>query len=97
MYIVVHAKVQIDGNTHNEVMFDIGVKQGCPLSPTLFGLYIDEPKTCLDEINMVPLCLLNKMVAILLYDDNVVLLYGFGVGLQRLLKKLYEFCTSSSL
>ena len=29
---------------YGEVMFDIGVKQGCPLSPTLVGLYIDNLK-----------------------------------------------------
>ena len=97
MYTIVHAKVKINGNTQSEVMSDIGVKQGCPLSPTLFGLYIDEPKTYLDEIGMDPSCSFNTMLAILLCDDGVVLLSEFGVGLQILLKKLYEFCTSSSL
>ena len=39
----------------------------------------------------------NIVVVILLYVDNVVLLFKSKVGLQRLLNKLYEFCTSSSL
>ena len=42
MYTAIYANVQINGNTHGEVMSDIFVKQGCPLSPALFGLYIDE-------------------------------------------------------
>lgn len=37
MYTTICAKVQINDNTYDEVMSDIGVKQGCPLSPTLFG------------------------------------------------------------
>ena len=34
-------KIQINGYTHGEVMFAISVKQARPLSPTLFGLYMD--------------------------------------------------------
>ena len=73
-------------------MSDIGVKTMMS-SPTLFGMYIDELETYLDEINKDFPCLF----AILLYTNDVVLLSKFGVGLQRLLNKLYEFFTSSSI
>ena len=97
MYTTVYAKVRINGDTHGEVMSDIGVNQGCPLSPTLFVLYIDELETYLDEIDGDSLCLFYTVVAILLSADDVVMLSKSGAGLQRLLNKLYEFCTSSSL
>ena len=73
MYTTVYAKVQIDDDTHGEVMSDIVVKQGCPLSPTLFGLYIDELETYLDEIDGDSLSLFNTVVDILLNVDDVVL------------------------
>ena len=50
-----------------EVMFDIGLKQGCPLSHILFGLYIDEHETYLDKINMDSPRLYKIAVAILRY------------------------------
>ena len=52
----------------------IGVKQGCPLSCTLFGLYIDELEIYLNEIDKDSPCSSNTMVVILLYVDDVVLL-----------------------
>lgn len=52
-------------------MHNIGVKQGCPLSTTLFGLYIDELETYLDDIGED---FFKILVAILLYADDVVLL-----------------------
>lgn len=82
---------------HGEVMSDIGVKQRCPLSLTLFSFYIDEHETYLDEIDGEAPCLFNTMLAILLYADDVALLSEFGPCLQRLLSKLYEYCSSSSL
>ena len=97
MYNVIYPKFQINGDTHGEVMSYIGVKQGCPLSPILFGLYIDELETYLDKIDGDSSCLIKIVVAILLYADEVVLLSRSNVGLQRLLNKLFEFCISSSL
>ena len=32
-----------------DIKCNIGVKQGFPLFPTLFGIYIDKPKGCLEE------------------------------------------------
>ena len=51
MYTALCAKVQINADTHGEVMSNIGIKQGCLLFPTLFGLYIDELETYLDKIH----------------------------------------------
>ena len=77
MYIAIYAKIQTNGDTHGEVMSNIGVKQQCLLPPppppqhcsvcTLMNLtYIWTRST---EI----LCVcFNTMVAIPLYVDNVV-------------------------
>ena len=62
MYTTICAKVRINDDTRGEVMSDIGVKQGCPLSPTLFGLHIDELETYLDKIDIDSPCLINTMV-----------------------------------
>ena len=34
------AKVQFDGGLSDEFQINIGVKQGCVLAPTLFGIYL---------------------------------------------------------
>jgi len=54
----------------------IRVKQGCPLSLTLFGLYIDELESLiLETIGINIICLLHGMhVLILLFVDDIVLL-----------------------
>ena len=40
--------------------------------PTLFGFYMDELQTYLDEINGNPMCLSNIVVAFILYVDDIV-------------------------
>ena len=54
-----------NGNTDGEIMTYIGVKQGCPLSPTLLGVYIDELKTNLNKVDGDSLWLFNTVVAII--------------------------------
>ena len=84
MYTTLYRKIRTNNDTYGEVMFDIGIKQGCPLSPTLFGMYVDELEKYLDEIDEDSLCLLDMVVAILLYVDNVILLSKSGASLQTL-------------
>ena len=83
MYTYSLHKTQINGDTYDGVISNIGVKQGCPFPPTLCGLYIDELETYLDEINGVFMFLFNTMFAILLFNDNVVMLSKSGSCLQR--------------
>ena len=96
MYTTVYAKVQINGNACSDVMSNTNVKQGRPLSPTLFGLCIDELETCLDEIDGDSPCLFNIVVVIILYVDSVILLFKFVASLQRFMNMIYELCISSS-
>ncbi|MCO5546729.1 hypothetical protein L7F22_000165 [Adiantum nelumboides] len=42
LYEHVSCRVRCPGGISDTLVSTIGVKQGCPLSPTLFGLYIDE-------------------------------------------------------
>jgi hypothetical protein len=50
-----------------EINCNIGVKQGCPLSPTLFGIYIDKLEDCLEEVGCVGLTLIGIVIILLLY------------------------------
>ena len=82
MYSTIYAKTRINEDTHGEVMSDIGVKQGCSLSPTMFSLYIDVLETYLKKIDEDSPCLFDIVVAILLYVDDV----GFLLNLEHAYK-----------
>jgi hypothetical protein len=43
MYTTIYAKVRINAGAHGKIMSNIGVKQGLPPYPTLFGMYSGVP------------------------------------------------------
>ena len=53
---------------------DIGVKQGCPLSPTLFGIYIDMLEVWLSKTNGEGVHLVGYVVKLLLYVNDLILI-----------------------
>jgi len=71
----------------------MGVKQGCPLSPTLFGLYLDD----LEEAMRAKQHLLDSpslagiMLLALLYADDLALVSMSMAGLQAQLDVLQEY------
>ena len=77
----------------------IEVKQSCPFSPTLFGLYIDELEDFLVNSSQPDDgCYLHQvLISILLFVDDVVLLASSPDSLERLLDGLASFCDQRQL
>ena len=76
----------------------MGVKQGCPLSPTLFGLYVDGlEKHLLDTADIDAPTLMGVMLPLLLYADDLILMSQSAAGLQKQLDALASFSTARQL
>ena len=61
---------------------DISVKQGCPLSPILFGLYVNKLEAWLSKTNGEDVHLVGYVVKLLLYADNLILISKITHGLK---------------
>ena len=75
----------------------IGVKQGCPLSPTLFGMYVDEVSEYIDREGDRGAQLAGTWIPLLLYADDIVLISDSPEGMQRHLDALHSFAEDSGL
>ena len=78
--------------------FDVkcGLKQGCPLSPTLFNLYINDLVSYLKDLN-IGIDIGDTKVCILLYADDIVLLAESANDLQCLLNALSVWCVNNKM
>jgi hypothetical protein len=91
LYSSIYAKVRLGDKTSRSVKMNQGVRQGCPLSPTLFNFFVDELATQLRQSGYGSK-FLGLDVGALLYADDVVLLADSAEELQGLIDTVDEFC-----
>ena len=67
---------------------NIGVKQGFPLSPTIFFIYNDKLEKCLEKASCTDTILAEIYIILLLYANDIVLMARFPFDLGRKLRIL---------
>ena len=76
----------------------MGVKQGCPLSATLFGLFMDGlEQHLMDTVGQDAPFLSGILIPLLLYADDLIIMSTTAAGLQRQLDALQQFCQQRQL
>ena len=76
----------------------MGVKQGCPLSATLFGLFVDGlEQHPMDTLGHNAPSLSGVLIPLLLYANDLTIMSTTPAGLQRLLNALQLFCEQRQL
>ena len=88
--------LKLKGGHTPPILSNLGLKQGCPLSPMLFNLYIDDIKNIFDE-QCDPVGIQNVYISHFLYADDLVILSRSKAGLQRGLDKTHEFAKANLL
>ena len=98
MHANVCMRVRLGGKLGEPFEALAGVKQGDPLSPLLFGIYIDRLEGWLTrECPAAGAALGGRLLRVLFYADDVVLLSDTPGGLQSLLDALDRFCQANSM
>ena len=90
--------MKISGSSGSSGTARVGVRQGCPLSPTLFGIFLDSLDAHLQaESAAAGVECRGVRVPGLFYADDVALLSPSAQGLQQLLDTMQLFCVANGL
>jgi hypothetical protein len=84
--------VKVNDRTTNWFPIELGVKQGCPLSPTLFSLYINDLADELQDTNF-GLYAGEHKISMLMFADDIAIISGSETGLQNQMNILQDWCT----
>ena len=96
MYKQTSYSVKLKNGYLDALSSNLGLKQGCPLSPMLFNLYIDDIKDIFDT-QCDPTLLVDTRINHFLYADDLVLISLSTAGLQRCLNLVDKFALDKRL
>ncbi len=84
--------VHVNGIYTDWFAVDLGVKQGCILSPTLFSSYINHLAKAIKELDC-GIVMENYKLNILLFADDIALIADSPQSLQHMLDTLSKWCS----
>jgi exonuclease III len=92
MYNKLNTCVKIGPNISKNFECNIGTRQGCNLSSTLFNMYVDDLSKMFNDTRCDPVNFEGTKLGCLLYADDVLILSSSAKGLQSSLNKLNNYC-----
>ncbi len=85
------------GDKHSDLFrTNMGVRQGCVLSPLLFNIFLSDIQSKFDSCGSNP-SLVNEEISSLLWADDILLLSTSEKGLQDKLNVLQSYCADNKL
>ncbi len=97
MYSDSTAQIKLpNGDISGVILCNKGVRQGDPLSPLLFCLYIDDLSRVLNQ-TLVGLHLINKIISCIFYADDLVILSEDALSLTKALTTLEVYAKQNYL
>jgi hypothetical protein len=97
LYEEVKVKIRTLAGIFESFRSDIEVKQGCPLSPTLFGLYTIKLEEWLNLQDGDGALLGELVIRVLLYANDLILIAKSTPRLQEHLISLDHFCRTMEM
>ena len=97
LYLEDYASVKIGKTYSPPFKTNIGVRQGCVLSPLLFNLFLADLQPILDECGDNVNIDENTKISCFLWADDILMLSETADGLQSKLSKLEEYCKVNKL
>ena len=96
MYRKTEYRIKLSGGNSQNIVSNLGLTQGCPLSPMIFNLYIDDIDEIFDE-SCQPVDIQNESLNHFLYADELVIVSQSREGLQNSLDSVHKFGVSKNL
>ena len=96
MYIESNYIIKNNGEFSKQIISNMGVKQGCNLSPLLFNIFINDIHDIFDK-SCCPLDIDSCKLSSISFADDLVILSESSNGLQNSLNKLNNYCTDWGL
>ena len=91
MYKEVIYHIKLPGGLTEGIPSNLGVKQGCVLSPLLFNIFLSDLPDIFDA-SCDPVTIFDSPYSCLMFADDIILISETSSGLQNSLNKLKLYC-----